>query len=250
MTTATEFSSDPATIDKWNKLRRRKLIETPEWDSFLKSKWKQLNWYKGVWMFGEPVQIEEYMKCGYYFWIAMPCWVVPVPVSVSVSVSVSVAAVALALAIDVGVPTTATAIATAITTAVVAVDDGMDVKNDYNDDDGELRDEWSEHNNDDVDVNADADDDVNVNVDAEDCIDNNDDADDKAGVVDDVADTNAVDDVHEEGMEIISFPFSFAINDENDCTTTPNDDVSFLSSLRIPMAMQSIYHNTLRDALI
>ena len=35
-----------------NKLRRKLLIDTPDWDSFLKSKWKQLNRYKDAGMFG------------------------------------------------------------------------------------------------------------------------------------------------------------------------------------------------------
>ena len=46
---------------KVNKLRRKLLKETDEWDSLLKSEWKQLNRYKDAGMFGEPIQAKHWM---------------------------------------------------------------------------------------------------------------------------------------------------------------------------------------------
>ena len=44
-----------------NKLRRKTLKDTLEWDSFLKSEWKQLDRYEIAGVFGEPVQMEQWM---------------------------------------------------------------------------------------------------------------------------------------------------------------------------------------------
>ena len=44
---------------KVNKLRWKHLKEIDEWDSFLKSEWKQLNRYKDAGMFGEPIQAKH-----------------------------------------------------------------------------------------------------------------------------------------------------------------------------------------------
>ena len=41
-----------------NKLPRKLLINTQEWDSFLNSEWKQLNWYKEAGMFGDLIPAE------------------------------------------------------------------------------------------------------------------------------------------------------------------------------------------------
>jgi hypothetical protein len=38
-----------------NVMKRHKLKQTPEWDAFLKSEWKQLDQYAKVGMFGDPV---------------------------------------------------------------------------------------------------------------------------------------------------------------------------------------------------
>ena len=53
--------NSPLLIEKQiqtNKLRRKSLIHTPQWDCFLKSEWNQLNQYKKADMFGDPVLRE------------------------------------------------------------------------------------------------------------------------------------------------------------------------------------------------
>eukprot|EP00536_Pseudo-nitzschia_multiseries_P006801 jgi/Psemu1/16149/gm1.16149_g len=50
------------------KLQLRKLQGTQEWDGFLKSKWKPLNRYHKVGMFGDPTPQETHMT-------VLPCWV-------------------------------------------------------------------------------------------------------------------------------------------------------------------------------
>ena len=57
------------TQQKVNKLQRKLLLETPEWDSFLKSEWKQLNWYKDTGMFGNPIPMEDLMIVLTRVWI-------------------------------------------------------------------------------------------------------------------------------------------------------------------------------------
>ena len=53
---------------KVSKLRRKLLKETDEWDSFLKSEWKQLNRYKDAGMFGEPIQAKHWMTVLPWVW--------------------------------------------------------------------------------------------------------------------------------------------------------------------------------------
>ena len=42
-----------------NKLIQKKLQQTPEWPTFLKSEWKQLSRYKDASMFGDPIKIKN-----------------------------------------------------------------------------------------------------------------------------------------------------------------------------------------------
>ena len=56
------------TQTKVNKLRWKLLKETDEWDSFLKSEWKQLNRYKDAGMFGEPIQAKHWMTVLPWVW--------------------------------------------------------------------------------------------------------------------------------------------------------------------------------------
>ena len=51
-----------------NKLRRKTLKETLEWDSFLKSEHKQLNRYEMAGMFGTPVSMEDWMTVLPWAW--------------------------------------------------------------------------------------------------------------------------------------------------------------------------------------
>ena len=53
---------------KVNKLRRKTIQKTPEWDSFLKSEWKQLNQYEDAGMFGDLVQMEKWMTILPWVW--------------------------------------------------------------------------------------------------------------------------------------------------------------------------------------
>ena len=53
---------------KVNKLPRKLLIDTPEWDRFLKSECKQLNWYKEAGMFGDPIPAKEWMTVLPWVW--------------------------------------------------------------------------------------------------------------------------------------------------------------------------------------
>ena len=51
-----------------SKLQRRKLKLQSDWNSFLKSEWKQLNRYHQVGMFGDPVKRESHMSILPWVW--------------------------------------------------------------------------------------------------------------------------------------------------------------------------------------
>ena len=53
---------------KVNKLHRKLLIDTPEWDSFLNSEWKQLNWYNEAGMVGDPIPAKEWTTILPWVW--------------------------------------------------------------------------------------------------------------------------------------------------------------------------------------
>ena len=50
-------------------MRKKLLKETDEWDSFLKSEWKQLNRYKDAGMFGEPILAKHWMTVLPWVWM-------------------------------------------------------------------------------------------------------------------------------------------------------------------------------------
>jgi hypothetical protein len=51
-----------------NAMKRNKLKQTPEWDAFLKSEWKQLDRYANVGMFGDPVKADSWMTILPWVW--------------------------------------------------------------------------------------------------------------------------------------------------------------------------------------
>jgi hypothetical protein len=51
-----------------NVMKRNRLKQTPEWDAFLKSEWKQLDRYAKVGMFGDPVKADPWMTILLWVW--------------------------------------------------------------------------------------------------------------------------------------------------------------------------------------
>ena len=51
-----------------NKSRWKSLIDTPLWDDFLRSEWKQLNRYKKADMIGDPVMRENFITVLPWVW--------------------------------------------------------------------------------------------------------------------------------------------------------------------------------------
>ena len=51
-----------------SKLQQRKLKLQSDWNSFLRSEWKQLDRYNQVGMFGDPVKREKHMSILPWVW--------------------------------------------------------------------------------------------------------------------------------------------------------------------------------------
>jgi hypothetical protein len=64
------IDSDKAVKEKVrvNVMKINKLKQTPEWDAFLKSEWKQLDRYAKVGMFGDPVKADPWMTILPWVW--------------------------------------------------------------------------------------------------------------------------------------------------------------------------------------